>query len=356
LSTAIIDTSSLIALALAEQESDIVRGDTHTFWRSHGGIDGAIEAFILYDDLVLDGPSLHRNADRLPQLHGYAKRCRLIGVAEDFEDRVYQSVLNNYVPHVEVSNPAYRDLFHMHTQAWMAAEVGARAYSPSVGWREIEHFLTGQAALVAAGLRKRFGENVPMAGAACALLLRTLYYFQLQQWHSTDLILHPLKGRFLEAPPRYGAHILGMFDDSVRTAFHERKTKWLGRSDLSFEIPALTSFVLNQCRSWKDLLRVVEEVRESKPAVQFRAGLNELLHALARRDNLTVDAILGELERACESWSRSLSESREEKKRLFRVSVPILGVAPTHTATEGDAEQSPARQLLVFIHAVMSES
>ena len=108
MSTAIIDTSSLIALALAEQENEISHGDTYTFWRSHGGIDGAIEALILYDELVVDSPSIHRNADRLPRLQDYAERCRLIGTEEDFEDKVYRAVLSSYVPQVEVTDPGFR--------------------------------------------------------------------------------------------------------------------------------------------------------------------------------------------------------------------------------------------------------
>ncbi len=44
---------------------------------------------------------------------------------------VYRAVLAGYVPHVEVTAPEFEDLFRMHTEGWMAAEVGAKGYYPS---------------------------------------------------------------------------------------------------------------------------------------------------------------------------------------------------------------------------------
>jgi hypothetical protein len=119
---------------------------------------------------------------------------------------------------------------------------------------------------------------------------------------------------------RPGQNILGMFDSTVRKAFYERKKRWLGRSDMSINIPMLTSYVLNKCRSWEGLSSVIRDVRESKDARLFREGLNELLDAVRSHDNLQADSIFSELSAAADQWSRHLQVRPESS---IGMSVPI---------------------------------
>ena len=117
-----------------------------------------------------------------------------------------------------------------------------------------------------------------------------------------------------------------------------KRSGWDGLN-LSFDIPILTSFVLNRCRSWGDLISVLEEIRESRRAEEFRKGLNELLAALNRHDNVGVDAVITELDGVCKSWSQSLGGERQVKK--VNMTVPILSTAGDRDTTELDTGQLP---------------
>lgn len=202
----------------------------------HGGIDAAIEALILYDELAFDGPSVKRNADKFPSILELTRRGELLGEADEtLENDIYSSVIQIYVPRLTAMSPECENLFRMHTEPWMAAEIGAAHYYPSSRWLDIESELTGEAATLAQSLHNQFSQYTPFSGAACAMLIRTLYYDRLQQFANADLMLHPLKGAFLGGVntdrPKYNAWdsttILDIFDEEVRHAYYEaRQNGW----------------------------------------------------------------------------------------------------------------------------------
>jgi hypothetical protein len=350
--SAIVDTSSLITLGLAERTKEVPSGDVAAFHRTFGGIDQAIEALVLYDDVYLDAPSVKRNIDALPELHAYIEDCKLVAEKSGIESLVYQSILADCVPHIGGKGGDFEDLLQMHTADWMVREVGIRDWYPSAEWRDIEAELTADAKLAAAGIRERIASKIPYSSAAVLQLLRTLYYDRLQQIYGVDLVLHPLKAALRIQDKRSGLNILDMFDKSVRKAFLERKREWLGRDDLRADIPMLTSFVLNKCKTWNDLPKVIRDVRASKSAVGFRRGLDELLQAVARHDNQTVDAILVALAKSAESWSKKLKVDRPTKK--ISVSIPIVGISTKFAVPDKHIGKTPGSALLVFLHAVVS--
>lgn len=364
----ILDTSSLIALALAQRDSDIRAGDSHSFWCAHGGIDAAIEALVLHDDLVFDGPSIRRNLDALPELGALTSHGELLWESDTtLESRIYSSILRTYVPQIAKTDQSLVDLFRMHMEDWMAAEVGVKGCFPSVHWGTILRQLNGEASALASSLQERFGVNTPMSGAACALLLRTLYYDRLQQFASAHLILHPLKGAFLGGikeeddpkalPPDGGwksSTILSIFDEKVRRAFYERKKHWLGRVDLQFEVPILTNFVLGRCKTWRDLTAVVGDVRNSSKARGFREGMRYLTNAVTKRQNKEVDEILSRLSAAATEWSTDLRPKSLTRK--VRVTLPIINVGSELDVPDIKLGKNAGDHLLVFVSSLLLES
>ena len=366
----ILDTSTLITLALAQRDQNIHKRDSHSMHAAYGGLDEAIQAFILHDNLVFDGPSVRRNIDELPQLSGYCKLGAQLWKEDlTLEQRIYQSLLDTYVPRMEASENAI-DLFRLHTEEWMAREVGVTTYYPSARWRDIESELTPQGMQLASELRRLFGNQTPFSGAACALLLRTLYYDRLQQMTSANLILHPLKGELIARIGKDSAlapsvmeesagsdhllNILDIFDQSVRKAFYERKNKWLGRNDLSYDVPLLTAYVLNKCREWADLSKVIEDVRESKQAVGFRRGIRDLLSASEDHRNEDVEDILQALSSAADRWSKDIREPRVTKK--VKISVPIIGIGLDVDVPDKKLNRKASDRILVFVHMLLEHS
>lgn len=360
----ILDTSSVITLALAQQNTEIRARDSLAMHSEYGGLDLAIQAFILHEDIVFDSPSIKRNIEQLPALLDFYKLGSPLWEDDlTLERRVYESLLETHIPHMQKPDDAF-GFFRMHTEKWMAAEVGAGFHYPSAGWRDIERELTPEGRLLANSLESLFGDQTPTWGAACATLLRTLYYDRLQQLASADLILHPLKGRFLgniesdgsftERGKEIGSNILSVFDQGARKAFYERKQKWLGRQDLTYQVPMLTSYVLNRCRSWRDLSKVIEEVRESKEARSFRESVSHLLVAADDHKNQEVDEILTAISAAAEYWTKSLSQPKLTKK--IKISVPIIGVGLDVDVPDVKLNPSHGERVLVFIHMLMDGS
>ena len=346
----IVDTSTLIALALATKERDILAGNTRQLWEYHGGIDGGIEALVLNETVLIDKPSVDRNSSDLPELMQFTSIGR--PATTETESDIYSAVTAAYMPHLKGSSSS-ADLFRMHTEEWIAAEVGAANYYPSSDWRDIETELTNpEARELAARIRAKFAKHTPYSGAACALLLRTLYYDYLQRKCEADLVLHPLKAIYRESPKSSGgSSVLQVFDSKVRAAFYDRKKRWLGRSDLDITVPMLTNFILASCKSWGDLPQVLFEVRASPAAVRFREGMTELGAALRAKQNSKVDEILGELSAREVEWSRQLGSLGASKR--ISLSVPFIGVGTEITVPDKKLKASTADKILGFVHILL---
>ncbi len=372
----ILDTSSVIALALAQNDTRTRAGDSHALWRAHGGIDEAIEAFVLYDEVLLDKPSIQRNAERLPQILELSNLGAPLWENDStLESRVYKQVLKAYIPRIDSLETEIIHLFQNYTHRWMsgeggicmAAELGVDRYYPSADWRDIESELTEEAAAAFQSMRQRYSEHGSYSGGTSALLLRTLYYDCLQQLARANLVLHPMKAQFVKglrkrsssvlarsAPEHVGSKLIDIFDEKVRQRFYERKEMWLGHRDLGYEVPMLTAFVLNKCKSWGDIVKVVEDLRNDQHAVRFRTSVSDLLDAAENHRNEEVDAILSQLAAATENWSKDLRI--EQRKRKITVTVPLINVATDVEVPEIKLSSTSGDKILVFIHSLLAES
>ena len=118
------------------------------------------------------------------------------------------------------------------------------------------------------------------------------------------------------------------------------------------QIPMLTNYVLNRCRSWSDLLKVVLDLREGRPAREFRKDIDRLLNAVDSRDNAQVDEILSKLEAAADAWSRSLHQVGP--KRRVKINIPFVGIGTEFHVPDIRLQNRPGDAILVFIHEVLS--
>ena len=151
-----------------------------------------------------------------------------------------------------------------------------------------------------------------------------------------------------------GTNILEMFDSTVRKSFQERKNTWLCGDNKSAEIPMLTSYILNKCKQWADMPKVIQDTRESKIAKNFRSSLNYLLKAEARHENRVVDEILVELSNASEQWSKNLNI--EGTKRKITWTVPVVGISTDIELPDKGLSKSHGEKMLLFIHEILASA
>jgi hypothetical protein len=376
MSDVILDTSSLLALAAAQRSGK----DRSNLKYLYGGLDSAIEAIVLYDQLLLDRPSTALHEEPLSNINLPDKLARFLPMAPDIESQIYSDILTSWQDHSvlpDARTTEFMEKHHFKVFAWdcQMEHIGPVSWT----WEIVEMSLSGAAAELAHKIRTRAGPRTPLA-FYCLTLLRTFYYNHLQQLYSADLVLHPLKNLLLErmrpgpaeerdhkvvrdepvpsdsrwdgrlSPPR----ILGFFDETVRRAFVERRKKWLGSRDVRLHAPMLTSYVLNRCRTPADLLSRTIELRESRRAREFRQDLNHLANSLRSGDNIRVDEVLNKLEAASAIWAKNLHQ--EGPKRRIKISVPFLGIGTEFHVPDIPGVKGPGDRILVFIHEILGHA
>jgi hypothetical protein len=349
----LVDTSTLITLALAIEDATTPFRDAAAMRAMYGaGLDGAIGAFVLYDDLRVDQPSISRNIEKLPSLELVTAIAPVVPTDLD-EDGVYHAVAERYLRHLDV-DAHLEGLAMLEADAATTAEVGTSTFGPAGSWREVESELSGAAAGLARRLRETFGATGPASASACATLLRTLYYDQLQQTIGADLIVHPAKAAVREPATGAPVRILDAFDADVRSAFAARRTRWLGNDEVSFEIPLLTEYVLTRCGTWRDLPAVIADLRTCKRAADFRRGVSDILLAVAAGNHAAVNAELEKLDAARAAWQHELGSGGVSK--TISLSVPLLPISADIEVPDRKLIPKASDRILSFVHLLLQHT
>jgi len=199
-------------------------------------------------------------------------------------------------------------------------------------------------------------------------LVRLFYYLALQERVGGTLLLHESRAFFgrpgahsRAAPPQYSmlaSQIFGVFNDQVQGSYLERRKRWLGSesADVNVSFPLLAGFVQSESESkgWS-IGRTISWLRDQHEVHLFRRGLRDLLKHLEAHNNLAVNAILEELDRACVQWCEKLDTPvRPTWKFSLQVALPFLSPA-TDIAVPMPA-RTPAQKMLVLIGWVLRES
>lgn len=188
-------------------------------------------------------------------------------------------------------------------------------------------------------------------------LVRVLYYNLLQIQYSCNFLPHPRRAALLEIDPSGGniaSSLLKYFNDKVRQPFEERKRKLFGDTAFSFSIPMITSYLLNGVGDWEELTENIMRLKDSKEAKHFRNAISYLAEKIHQKDNLEVEKMITQINKAAESWSKSILNTGETKS--VKVSIPIIGVSTDFDVPVQKFTINPADDILIFIHAVLSKS
>jgi hypothetical protein len=187
-------------------------------------------------------------------------------------------------------------------------------------------------------------------------LIRHFYYLALQEKMGGSLLLHPNKsfGRLDSPSYGYAANIIGAFDERVQTAYAQRQKEWLGEKPRTIPVPALSRYVLAKSDSngWS-IGRTIAWLRERPEVTSFRQGMQQFIERIEGGDDLAVDTVLAELDRQAEAWSTRLGVDSRRKGRIFlQVALPFVQFAieiPVPWPT-----RNPAEKMLVLIRMIES--
>ena len=345
----------------------------------------AIEALVLFENITLDGPSVELHEAELGWLmdidDGVHVRDSSRSEIESLYLRaaaLFQSLDWGRLPwqSYQWDEDAKGDdsFFTWFEQIASERELGYPFHRRMsfLEWGEVERYLSDRVsdAVVSAFMQPlRSGAN-SAAGQVNKIvgLVRLFYYLALQESVGGTLLLHESRAFFgrpggpsREYPPSYSmlaSQIFGVFSDQVRGSYLERRKRWLGSesADVNISFPLLAGFVQSESerKGWS-IGRTISWLREQHEVHLFRMGLRDLLKHLEVNDNLAVNAILEELDRACVQWCEKL-DTRARPTRKFSLQVALPFVQPATDIAVPMPARSPAQKMLVLINRVLRES
>lgn len=343
----LIDTTSLLRADL--DRFQVRDPDSHSL--------NVFQSLILFEKIILDGPSIERNSERLQWMADIDEGIEILHVTEAEQTALYRST--EILARQMHSTPGQVDFLRIHMPYELSYEVEDEGfYFPSTDWDDLKHEMTSE------DLRRlqrvfdeALGPNVPYSGAAFVALARTLYYLCLQESVQSSLMLDPLKALEI-APPtnrESATRIIDMFDNEVGDAFRERKRRWLGTEPRKLHPPLLSRYIQNEAerRGWS-IGRVIVWMRNSREVALFRKGLSDLQDALDRNDAIALDAIFADLDAAAAAWSKQLGVSYKGRSDItVSVTLPFVGIAKAPPLPRL-SKRSTSSKLLIFIDQLLA--
>jgi hypothetical protein len=365
----VVDTSTLLNLDPGR------RHPVRSAWERHGRQMnwGAVEALVLFDHVVLDGPSIERNEERL-------------GWLESLDD--------SGVKVQRLDTPGEAALYLRAASLFRSIDWSPTLLRLPVGDRDhhslSEMMVPGQDIIrlsitsldaVLNGLGKRVGQEVAQAFAApfdtfpldlrlfglkgafvdlFTDLVRMFYYLALQEQAGGLLLVHPRKDLGLGGgeTPAYGyaPEILRAFDAQVLQAYAKRRARWLGEAPTALPMPPLARFVMAEAerRGW-NVGRTIAWLRRQPEVRSFRRGMAALADAVDAGDKATVDAVLHELQAATDKWTRRIgAPTRPATRFTLQASLPFL--QPAVDIPLPLPARSPAQRMLGLMKWVTLQS
>ena len=314
------------------------------------------QSLILFERILLDGPSIDRNSDRLQWLADVDDSVEILHITQAEQTALYRSA--EVLARQMHSTPEDFDFMRIQMPYELNLEIEERAFSPSTNWHVLQRDISSEdLRQLHQVLSEVFGPNVPYSGTAFVALARTLYYLCLQESVHSSLLLDPLKALDIPAPSNfaYAKRILDMFDNEVGEAFRERKRKWLGTTPRTLRPPLLMRYIQDEAerRGWS-IGRVILWMRESREVQLFRKGLSDLQDAIDSNDSTVLDAIFADLDAAAAAWSKQLGAGYNKHSDItVSVTLPFVGIAKTLPLPRLP-KRSTSNKLLIFVGQLLA--
>ncbi|GAB4015302.1 hypothetical protein GCM10028808_40260 [Spirosoma migulaei] len=355
MSSIIIDTSALVCLgrfAYEFKHQDFI-SDKFDAFRIYGGVDCALEALVLYDNIYVDAHSYYDrfsltdpfsdSFDFFAALPITAKQrndihlniaTKLIeskAIEDDFFNKIYEDFYGgeNY------------DKFHHYLTSFQYFDSDERAIQDAIGFKTY-HLLCNER------------EKLPIL--MLVQIIRAFYYNELQKTFNCNLVLHPFKGLFVSTNTSLQSRFLSIFDQEVRKKREDITFKWINEKNLFFKFPILTKYILGQTKPGFGLAHVINKVRESKEAKYFREGINEVCIAIDNNDQVEIERVCLSLEKASIDWAKEIGLDPSKYLKKISISIPVYG------GLGGDikfnipkAKLGTSDKILTFIHELLED-
>lgn len=314
-------------------------------------IENIIEAFIFYDEILLDERSISQSLNNDTWVQMFERPySKLISTSACNEKRIYTEIISKF----ELNNTNLSSIVHSIPNDW-APFFDSHANLSIKGFIQNEEvigsYYTQNLHSCIEFIKKKQVEKYisEIPKQIIYEIVRYLYYVYLQRQENAQLIIHPCRANI--------PIMLDVYNNPFKTFLSNANKIWGNRvhdiynnhSDI-LPIPFIASYILNKTKSVENLFDVIEEVRNSKEAVKFRKAFNNLIQYVEKNDVSNLEKIQNEFRETLLNWEDNLNIVPGYRSKTINIMLPIVSFDIDIPYIGGNRT---ARNLMTFLHKTL---
>ena len=314
-------------------------------------IENVIEALLFYDEILLDERSIeqsfgYRNCTRLFD----KPYCKFISINDSEEEQIYTNIISSFdispanVSSIAKSIPTdWASFEDMHGNISTYSFIRNESYIGS-------YYSTCLSSLINDIQSKQVAEHIKsIPRQAIYEIVRYLFYIHIQRRENAHLIIHPCRDTL---PNILGGHNYSL--DWLTNKMGEVDKIWQDRCrelcQNMIPLPFIASYVLRRTTSIEQFFDIIDEIRSSKEAVDFRKALQVLVTLNKNFEISRLENIKAEFKRALSNWENNLNIVPGFRSKVISICIPPVSFEVNIPYIRGD---KTALRLLTFIHKTM---
>ncbi len=315
-------------------------------------IENVIEAFLFYDEIIIDERSIKQSLGyNVSNLELFDKPyCRFLQTSESEEEKIYTDIISSF----GLSSAMVSSIAHSIPNDW------ASFYDPHNNLtlkgfiRNEEVIGSYYSAYITSFIdsiqREQAINNIEKIPSKVIYeIVRYLYYIYLQKREEAQLMIHPCRDA-LPSIMDIDYHRFDWLLSKPNQIWNDKVKERYGVMPNTLPVPFIAAYILSKTKSFNDFVGVLEEVRSSKEAVNFRKAFNNLILFDKNNDESKIERIRREFKETILNWEDNLNIVPGYRCKTITITCPFVSFDVDIPYIGGD---KTARNLLTFIHKTM---
>lgn len=315
-------------------------------------IENVIEAFLFYDEVILDERSINQALGyKISNMELFDKPyCKFIPTSECEEEKIYTDIISSF----GLSSSMVSSIAHSIPKDW------ASFYDPHdnltlKGFIQNEEVIGSYysayiASFIDSIQKEQAANNINQIPSKIIYeIVRYLYYIYLQKKEDAQLMIHPCRD-VLPSILDVNYHRFDWVLSKPNQIWNDKVSERYGVMPNMLPVPFIAAYVLSKTKSFKDFIAVLEEVRNSKEAINFRKAFNNLILFDKNNEDGKIERIRREYKETILNWEDNLNIVPGYRYKSITITCPFVSFNIDVPYIGGDKN---ARNLLTFIHKTM---
>lgn len=315
-------------------------------------IENVIEAFLFYDEIILDERSIKQSLGA----HAYNMElfdkpyCRFIPSSESEEEKIYTDIISSF----GLTSAMVSSVVHSIPNDWAPfydqhSNLSLKGFIKNEGITD-SSYSDYVSSIIDSIQRKQFVNNIDQESSKIIYeIVRYLYYIYLQKREDAQLMIHPCRD-VLPSKMDINHYRLDWVLSMPNQIWNDKVKERYGVMPNMLPVPFIAAYVLSKTKSFNEFVAVLEDVRNSKEAVNFRKAFNNLIQFDENNDDGKIERIRREFKEAILNWEDNLNIVPGYRYKTITITCPFVSFDVDVPYIGGD---KTSRKLLTFIHKTM---